>query len=128
VTSGSEREPDPLADPEPGRGTEGSPADSGGTAQRAQRAACATKHSHGWVRCSVRLRDRQTAGRVELTLLGGRQLIARGRGRLVDGEVRLRMRIREPLLGGVYRLRAAVRPTRGTQFTRGFGIVVIPGL
>jgi hypothetical protein len=129
VTSSSqaEREPEPLGAADESA-ADASPATTGGTASRAQRARCVAKRSGRWVTCFVRLRDPQVTGRVEVTLLSGRNVIARGRGRVAGGQARLRMRIVRPRPGGEYRLRAAVRPTGGTRFTRGFRVAAIPGL
>jgi hypothetical protein len=126
VTSASDLEPDLPPDPEVEQGAESPPLVSGGAARRAG-AGCAARGSRGWVRCFIRLVDPQAAGRLELTLVSGRKVIARGSGRVSGGQARMRMRIRDPLVAGEYRLRAVIRPSGHLRYARGFRVAVVPG-
>ena len=103
--------PDPGADP------------PGASPTREERAMCIPKRR--WVACVVRLRDSRLEGTFDVTLGRGSAQYARGRGKVVAGMFRVRLRTRQPLVNGTYRLRAVVQPQGGTPFKRAWRVGVL---
>ena len=109
-----------LADPT----VSGGPSDPGVIdPTRAEQTLCVPKRR--WISCAVRLRDPRVSGRFDATLARGSVNYARGRGRVVAGTFRVRMRTRAPLVSGTYKLRVNVRPTSGSPFRRAWRVGVL---
>jgi hypothetical protein len=99
-----------TGDGAPGSGSDGGAAPGGGT-RGAGAARCSSRDSGKAAVCSFRLRDKSLSGTVALQLRTGPIVVATGRGRIVRGVARVRMRVRLPLLSTTYALRVAVQAT-----------------
>jgi hypothetical protein len=111
----------------PGAGSNDT-SDSGRTRARTGVAKCSSRGSRRTVVCSVRLLDRSVTGAVDMQLRKGPVAFAQGRGRVVRGVARVRMRARLPLVGGRYTLRLVVHATgRHKPIQRVLGVGVLSG-
>jgi hypothetical protein len=76
----------------------------------------------------VRLRDRSLTGTIEMQVRSGPVAFAKGRGRIVRGVARMRMRTRLPLVSGRYSMIVVVRAKgRHRPITRTLGVNVLGG-